>query len=377
MERVLAGKKGAPWIDLSSPLEEEAPLAFVTEALCKAAGKAHMGPLQGDPALRKEIAECEYAGLEISPGEIFLSDGARSDLFHLQELFDAQNTVALPDPSYPFYLESSVIAGRTKPWRKSGGYGGVVYLPSGEAEQFEPKPPRESVDLIYLCSPSNPTGTALSRGTLETWVDFARKKEAVLFFDATYAPFLQSKDAPSSIYAIAGANEVAVEVKSFSKRGGLSHLRCSYTVVPKSLKVKDTGRLHSLHALWERQQALRFRGVPPLLQSGIFALYTPEGRRESAARIASLQGKSQKLLNALRKEGHTVYGGTDAPLLWWKAPEGLSSWDFFLLLLEKAQLVTLPGTRFGMGGEGFVRLSAFAPLEKIEEALERIKKLSL
>lgn len=368
---LLENTPDVPWIDLAStdPIEPVFPSVSAAMQAAVEEMATSCSELKNLP-LCQTIASFEYQNLPITAEDIFLSNGARSDLADLQELFDMQNTVAVVDPSYPLYLETNVIAGRTKPLRKAGGYGGVVYLKGGEEVHFQPQVPRERADLVYLCSPNNPTGVALTKETLTEWVSFAKKKRALLLFDGTYSPFIQSPEIPRSIYEIEGANEVAIEVRSFSKQGRFSRLRCSYTVIPRALHVEDAGRIQSLHSLWTQRRTIKFRALPYPIQKGALALYTPEGQKEMKAHIKAVQMRSELLLQGLLKKGHTVYGGIDAPLLWWKV-----SPNHFTYLLREKQLITLPGTRFSLSGNAFVRLSGFSSQEAIEQALERIDPL--
>lgn len=330
------------------------------------------GPSEGYLFLRKAIAEHDYKN--ISPDEIFISDGANTDLANLQEIFSVENRVAILDPAYPVYVDTNVMAGRTRSFLKTGRYGGITYLPCTEENGFQPEPPNVHTDLIYLCSPNNPTGVAMTREVLTRWVKYAKENEAVIVFDGAYEAFITS-GAPRSIYEIEGAKEVAIEVRSFSKSAGFTGLRCSYTVVPHELKVRDAGALHSLNALWRRRVDTKTNGVSYPIQRAAEALYTPEGQRALTERVRSYNERAKFLLDGLKKMGYPVYGGIDAPYVWCKTPPKISSWDFFDFLLSSAQVVTLPGLGFGPSGDGFVRLSAFAEPAVIAETLNRFKHL--
>ena len=293
---------------------------------------------------------------------------------NFQELFDIDNRIAIPDPTYPVYLDSNVIAGRTRTLLKSGRYGGVTYLPCTEENGFKPQIPKNPVDLIYLCSPSNPTGAAMDRGLLKQWVDYAKANRAVILIDGAYSAFVTDPDAPKSIFEIEGAREVAVEFRTFSKSAGFTGLRCSYTVVPKDLKIYDFGSTHSLYNLWKRRHDTKFNGVAYPIQRAAEALFTPEGQREVNALVNSYLERAHLFRQGLSGLGYTVYGGKDSPFLWCKTPEKVSSWNFFDYLLEQNQIISIPGSGFGLAGEGFVRFSAFADPSSLGEALERLKK---
>lgn len=384
-KRVAASKKGAPSAsyihlgigDVTQPLTPSAVAALKEASLEMGDSKTFQGygPSQGYPFLREAIAENDYKNLKVSPEEIFISNGAKCDIGNFQELFDIDNRVALFDPTYPVYLDTTVMAGRSKALLKSGVYGGITYIPCTEENKFQPLPPASHVDLIYLCSPNNPTGVALTKPVLKKWVDYAREHSAVILFDGAYEAFIRSEAVPHSIYEIEGAHEVAVEIRSFSKSAGFTGLRCSYMVVPFGLKISDAGKLHSLHALWTRRHDTKFNGVPYPVQKAAWSLYTPQGKKEKKSLIAYYQKSADLLAKGIQDLGGTLYGGKDAPYLWWKTPSELTSWDFFDHLLEKGHLVTTPGSGFGLQGEGFVRLSAFGDAASIQEGLTRLKGL--
>lgn len=332
------------------------------------------GPSQGYGFLRKKIAAADYK--DISPDEIFISDGAASDLADLQEIFSHDNRVAVIDPGYPAYVDVNVMAGRTRPLLKTGRFGGITYLQCKEEHQFQPEIPEAHVDLIYLCSPNNPTGVGLTKDTLTRFVEYAQKNNSVIIFDGAYEAFVTSPEVPRSIYEIPGAKEVAIEVRSFSKSACFTGLRCSYTVVPYALKIKDAGGIHPLHPLWARRVDTKTNGVSYPVQRGAEALYTEEGQRAIAQAIERYRERAQKLLLGLKAIGYTVYGGVDSPYLWCKTPPRVSSWEFFNFLLENIHVVAIPGSGFGPGGEGFIRFSAFADLEVIDETLLRFQRLA-
>lgn len=332
------------------------------------------GPSAGYLFLRQAIADFDYKGLGISPDEIFVSDGAKCDIANLQEIFSIDNRVALPDPTYPVYLDTNVMAGRTRLPLKTGRFGGITYLACTEENGFMPRPPGTHVDLIYLCSPNNPTGVAMDRTLLKEWVDYAKAHEAVILFDGAYEAYITS-DAPRSIYEIEGAKEVAVEIRSYSKSAGFTGLRCSYTVIPHQLKIRDVGKTHSLHALWKRRCDTKTNGVSYPVQKAAAAIYSPKGQQEVREIIQTYSERARFLRTGLQHLGYTVYGGIDAPYIWCKTPNKMNSWEFFDLLLEKAHLVTIPGQGFGSMGTGFIRLSAFAETTAMADGLLRLKSI--
>lgn len=331
------------------------------------------GPSVGYHFLRKAIAENDYKN--ISPDEIFISDGANTDIGNLQEIFSPENRVAVIDPAYPLYVETNVMAGRTRPLLKTGRYGGITYLSCTEQNGFQPEVPNSFVDLIYLCSPNNPTGVALTRETLTRFVQYAKKNNAVILFDGAYESFITSS-APRSIYEIEGAKEVAIEVRSFSKSAGFTGLRCSYTVIPHELKVHDAGGIHPLHPLWKRRVDTKSNGVSYPIQKAAEALYTPDGKNAIREVVMDYNERAKTLLGGLKAIGYSVYGGIDSPYIWCKTPPKIGSWEFFDFILQNAQVITLPGLGFGQGGEGFIRFSAFAEMGAIEETLNRFQKLA-
>lgn len=335
-------------------------------------GKGDFSPFFESDALKKILQRKRYPTL--SPEEIFLSSSVESDIANIQEIFSQDNKVGVMSPSYPLYVEIHVLAGRTRPVLKTGVYGGVSYLSCREQTHFEPSFPLTPVDLIYLCTPNNPTGTSLSKKCLKQWVDFARKNNAVLLMDFSYRDFA-SESSPRSIYEIEGAKEVAIEFCSFSQSARLKKLGASYMVIPKDLKVKDTGKWRSLHTLW--QQRIKAKPNPlsyPALKAAL-SLFSQEGDKEWKEAIASIRKRALELKNALLSFGYTVYGGEDAPYLWCKTPPQVSSWEFFDFLLENAQIISTPGVGFGKEGEGFIRLSAFAEEKQILESIHRFRHL--
>lgn len=345
--------------DVTRPLPEPVIQAMhkAVDELSKAETFRGYGLEEGYPWLRQVILDHDYAplGIQLNLDEIFISDGAGSDLGNLSELFDSHNRVAVIDPSYPAYVDSTYIAGRK-----------IAYLPCSAENGFVPDLPKEQVDIIYLCFPNNPTGTTLTHAQLALWVDYARQHGSIIIFDGAYEAYITSPDVPHSIYEIPGAKDVAIEVRSYSKSAGFTSVRCGYTVVPK-----QTG----LHAMWERRQNTKYNGTSYISQRAAEATYTPEGKAGTMANIHYYQQNAQILLNGLQQLGYEVFGGVDAPYIWCRTPNGMSSWDFFDRLLNECQIVCVPGAGFGKAGEGYVRFSAFAVKQNYIEAIERLKKL--
>lgn len=336
------------------------------------------GPEQGYAFLREKIAQYDYAarGVGVSADEIFVSDGAKSDVANFQELFSQASVVAIADPVYPVYLDSNVMAGRTGNVTE-GRFEKIVYLPCTQANGFAPRPPKEHADLVYLCSPNNPTGSVLTRAQLQAWVDYARAHAAVLLFDSAYEAFISDPSLPRSIYEIPGAREVAVEFRSFSKTAGFTGTRCAYTVVPKELHILDAqGGRHNLNKLWLRRQTTKFNGAPYVVQRGAEAVYSAEGQAQILAVIDAYRANAKVILEALTSRGLEAFGGVNAPYIWLKTPQGVSSWEFFDRLLHQAQVVGTPGVGFGPCGEGYFRLTAFNTPEKTAEAARRIQSLT-
>lgn len=334
------------------------------------------GPYGGYSFLRDAIMEYDYRsrGMDISADEIFVSDGAKSDVANFQELFSRDSIVAVTDPVYPVYVDSNVLAGRGGE-KVDGQWSRIVYMPCDKENNFLPAFPSKRPDMIYLCYPNNPTGTTLSRSELQGWIDYARKEGCVILYDSAYEAFIRTPDAPHSVYELEGAREVAVEFRSFSKTAGFTGLRCAYVVVPKSLKIGDGkgGYVDASHC-WFRRQATKYNGCPYITQRGAEATYTERGRKEIREVIAGYQANADMLASAMKSLGLEVFGGVDAPYLWVKTP--MKSWDFFDLLLNKAALVCTPGVGFGKSGEGYARLTSFGSPEDTREAIARLKDLA-
>ena len=322
------------------------------------------------------VLRLKEENIALEADEIFVSDGAKSDVANFQELFDVSCKVALQDPVYPVYLDTNVMAGRTGNF-ENGRFGGIVYLPCTEESGFIPDLPRERVDLVYLCSPNNPTGAAMTRSELKKWVDWATQHNSVILYDSAYEAFITQPDVPHSIYEIPGAQKVAVEFRSFSKTAGFTGTRCAYTVVPKALQVYDrAGKPHALNALWLRRQTTKFNGVPYIVQRAAQAVFTPMGQAQIRSVIEVYQKNAQVILQALQAAGLQAFGGVNAPYIWLKTPNGIDSWTFFDRLLSKARVVGTPGVGFGACGEGYFRLTAFNTPELTQAAASRIAHLT-
>jgi LL-diaminopimelate aminotransferase len=323
------------------------------------------GPEQGYDFLKEAIRENDYAalGVEISLDEIFISDGSKSDTGNIGDILGIGNIVAIPDPVYPVYVDTNIMAGRT-----------IKMLPTNEANGFCAEPPDFHADIVYLCSPNNPTGSTLDRAALTAWVDYARHEDALLLFDAAYKAFITDPAIPRSIYEIPGAKECAIEFCSFSKTAGFTGTRCAYTIVPKALigKTPD-GKEIALNGLWNRRHTTKFNGTPYIVQKGAAAIYTPEGKQQIAETLAFYKENARIIKEGLTALGFTCFGGENSPYIWLKAPNGMTSWDFFDLLLTELNIVGTPGSGFGSMGEGYFRLTAFGSREATEKAMERFK----
>jgi LL-diaminopimelate aminotransferase len=335
------------------------------------------GPENGYDFLTEAIAETDYRarGVEITPGEIFVSDGSKQDSGNIQEIFGTDCTISVTDPSYPVYVDTNVMAGRTGPADADGRYGGITYLPADESNGFMPGPPEGRVDIAYLCSPNNPTGAVATKQNLSEWVEWARANDAVIVFDAAYDAFIQDPSLPRSIFEIEGARECAIEMRSFSKRAGFTGVRCAYTVIPDECTATTAaGERIALKGLWARRHATKFNSVPYIVQRAAAATLSGEGAQQTADQVAYYQENARRIREGLSAAGFTVYAGEHAPYIWMKTPEGLSSWDCFDQLLQRAHVVGTPGSGFGPSGEGFFRISAFNSHDNVDEAIERIKK---
>lgn len=333
------------------------------------------GPEQGYGWLREKIAQHEFQarGCEIDASEIFISDGSKCDSGNILDIFDANNKIAVLDPVYPVYVDTNVMAGNTGEVDETGKYGGLVYLPVSAENNFTPALPTEKVDLIYLCFPNNPTGATISRDHLQSWVDYARINHSIILFDSAYEAFITDTTLPHSIYEIPGARDCAIEFRSFSKNAGFTGTRCAWTVVPKTLTAKAAdGSDVGLWKLWNRRQSTKFNGVSYVVQRGAEAVYSPEGQTQVKELVSFYLENARLICEQLTAAGLSVYGGVNAPYVWVKTPNGLSSWDFFDKLLQTCHVVGTPGSGFGSAGEGYFRISAFNSRENVETALQRI-----
>ena len=331
-------------------------------------------PDLGYEFLRSAIAKNDYEarGCDISADEIFVSDGAKSDSGNIQEIFATSNRIAVCDPVYPVYVDSNVMAGRTGTYDpKTETWSNVIYMPCTAENHFVPEFPKEKPDMIYLCLPNNPTGTTLTKSQLQEWVDYANKVGAVIIYDAAYEAYISEDDVAHSIYECEGARTCAIELRSFSKNAGFTGVRLGFTVVPMDLKCGDV----SLHALWARRHGTKFNGAPYIVQRAGEAVYSEAGKAELKQQVAYYMNNAKTIKNGLKDAGYEVYGGTNAPYIWLKTPNNMTSWEFFDYLLENANVVGTPGSGFGPSGEGYFRLTAFGNYENSVKALERIKAL--
>lgn len=363
--------------DVSRPLPPAVVRALhaATEEMSREDGFRGYGPEQGYAFLRETVAAHDYAarGVHVRPEEIFISDGSKSDIGNFQELFARDSVIAVTDPVYPVYVDSNVMEGRAGQW-SDAGWSNLVYLPCTAENDFVPAFPARTPDVIYLCYPNNPTGTVLSREALTAWVEYARKNGALLLYDAAYEAYIQAPHIPHSIYEIPGAEEVAVEFRSFSKTAGFTGLRCAYVVVPKAVRARRAdGSPADLNALWSRRQSTKYNGCPYIVQRAAAAVYTPEGRVQVQELVQGYMQNAATIRAELLSMGLQVFGGENAPYIWARTPGGAPSWDFFQRVLEKACVICTPGVGFGPSGEGYFRLTAFADPARTRQALERLK----
>lgn len=331
-------------------------------------------PDLGYDFLRNAIADNDYKarGCDISPDEIFISDGAKCDSGNIQEIFSLDNRIAVCDPVYPVYVDTNVMAGRTGTYDPQGEtWSNVIYMPCTAENDFTPELPRETPDIIYLCFPNNPTGSAITKGQLQEWVDIANKVGAVIIYDAAYEAYISREEVPHSIYECQGARTCAIELRSFSKKAGFTGVRLGFTVIPRELKAGEV----SLHSLWARRHGTKYNGAPYIVQRAGEAVYSQEGKVQLEQQIAYYMRNAAYIYQGLKDAGYTVSGGVDAPYIWLKAPKGMSSWEFFDYLLENANVVGTPGSGFGPSGETYFRLTAFGSYENTVEAVDRIKAL--
>lgn len=332
------------------------------------------GPEQGYDFLREVIAENDFhvRGVDIAVDEIFVSDGAKSDCGNIGDILAIDNKIAVCDPVYPVYVDTNAMAGRAGEYdEEAQGWTNIYYMPTTAENNFCPALPDCKVDVIYLCSPNNPTGTVLNADQLKIWVDYANENGSIIMFDAAYERFITEDAIPHSIYEIEGAKTCAIEFRSFSKTAGFTGARCGYTVVPKDL-VRDG---QSLNAMWNRRQTTKFNGASYVIQRGAAAVYSEEGARQIEETLDYYRANVKVIKEGLESAGFTVFGAVNSPYIWCQTPEGMGSWEFFDKLLTEANIITTPGAGFGPSGEGYVRLTAFGDAEATKEAMERIKKL--
>jgi LL-diaminopimelate aminotransferase len=336
------------------------------------------GPYEGYDFLIDAIIKDDFnsRGVDLDRGEVFVSDGAKCDTGNIQEIFGLNNVIAVTDPVYPVYVDTNVMAGRTGKANKNGQYGKIIYMPCTAENNFVPDLPERKVDIIYLCFPNNPTGAVTTKETLKRWVDFARDNKAIIFFDAAYEAYITDSAIPHSIYEVEGAKDVAIEFRSFSKTAGFTGVRCAFTIVPKQLKaLTEGGRAVEVNPIWYRRQCTKFNGASYISQAGAAAVYTVEGKKQCRQIIDIYMANAAVIRESLTKLGYDVYGGVNAPYIWMKTPDGLSSWDFFDRLLQKANVVGTPGSGFGPSGEGYFRLTAFAEPDDVKEAMQRFASI--
>lgn len=375
----VAANPGKPVIrlgigDVTEPLPPVciAALHAATDELANRATFKGYGPEQGYAFLREAIAQHDFKalGAHVEPDEVFVSDGSKCDVANIQEIFAADTKLAIPDPVYPVYVDTNVMAGRTGA-NVDGRYTGITYLDSTAANGYVPSPPSTGADLIYLCFPNNPTGAVATRAQLAAWVAYAKQHNAIILFDAAYEAYIRTPGIPRSIYEIEGARDVAIEMRSYSKLAGFTGLRCAYTIVPKTLKARDAaGNEQSVHALWNRRHTTKFNGVSYPVQQAAAAVYSAEGQKQTRELTDFYLGNAKLIREAVTKLGMTCIGGDNAPYIW--VNTGRDSWEFFDLLLNQAQVVCTPGAGFGKCGEGHVRISAFNSRENVTTALARI-----
>ncbi len=366
--------------DVTEPLPQAAVDAMkeAVEELGRRETFRGYGPEQGYEFLRSTSAQRDYRDrkIDIADDEIFISDGSKCDCGYILDILGDQNKVAITDPVYPVYVDTNVMAGHTGPLKKDGRYEGIVYLPCRPENNFVPEPPTEHVDLIYLCFPNNPTGAVATRKQLNDWVDYAREHEALLLFDAAYEAYISEPELPHSIFEINGARECAIELRSFSKTGGFTGVRCGFTVMPKSLLAQtESGKKLPLHPLWHRRWSTKANSVSYPVQRGAAALYSAEGRKQVRALIDHYMGNAKILRDACTKIDMKVFGGVNAPYIWVKTPDGLTSWQMFDRMLRELNVVITPGNGFGAQGEGYFRISAFNSRENAAEVARRLQTL--
>lgn len=364
--------------DVTQPLPKASVDAMVkaVEDMGNIATFRGYGPEHGYDFLINAIIKNDYLprGVELSPSEVFINDGAKSDCANIGDILSVKNSVGVTDPVYPVYVDSNVMCGRAGD-RLNGGWSNITYMPCNAENHFKPQIPNRHIDIIYLCYPNNPMGVVLNKEELKEWVDYALDNDSIILYDAAYEAYIQDENIPHSIYEVAGAKECAIEFRSFSKTAGFTGVRCGYTVVPEELMgTASDGKRVQLNKLWNRRQCTKFNGTSYITQRGAEAIYTEQGKRQVRNIINYYLSNAKQMKSVFENLGIDVYGGENAPYLWLKTPKNLSSWDFFDKMLYEANVVVTPGVGFGPSGEGFVRLTAFGDQENCLEAMKSIKQ---
>ena len=364
--------------DVTQPLPKASVDAMVkaVEEMGNIATFRGYGPEHGYDFLINAIIKNDYLprGVELSPSEVFINDGAKSDCGNIGDILSVKNSVGMTDPVYPVYVDSNVMCGRAGD-RLNGGWSNITYMPCNAENHFKPQIPNRHIDIIYLCYPNNPMGVVLNKEELKKWVDYALNNDSIILYDAAYEAYIQDENIPHSIYEVEGAKECAIEFRSFSKTAGFTGVRCGYTVVPEELMgTASDGKRVQLNKLWNRRQCTKFNGTSYITQRGAEAIYTEQGQKQVKNTISYYMSNAKQMKSVFENLGIDVYGGENAPYLWLKTPKNLSSWDFFDKMLYEANVVVTPGVGFGPSGEGFVRLTAFGDQENCLEAMKRIKQ---
>lgn len=366
--------------DVTRPLPEASIKALhsAVDEMSQSSTFRGYGPEQGYQFLVDKIIENDLKprGLDIQNDEVFVSDGSKSDTGNIGDILSVKNKVAVTDPVYPVYVDTNAMAGRAGEYQQNGKWTNIVYIPCTSENKFVPELPTEKPDVIYLCYPNNPTGTTLKKDQLKVWVDYAIANKCLILFDAAYEAYITENDVPHSIYEIEGAKKVAIEFRSFSKTAGFTGTRCAYTIIPKELEAyTEKGEIVSLNKLWNRRHTTKFNGVPYVIQRAAEAIYSEEGKKQVRETINYYMSNAKIIRESLLEMGFEIYGGVNAPYIWLKTPNNMSSWEFFDLLLTKVNVVGTPGVGFGPCGEGYFRLTAFGKKEDTIEAMNRLKTL--
>lgn len=364
--------------DVTQPLPKASVDAMVkaVEEMGNIATFRGYGPEHGYDFLINAIIKNDYLprGVELSPSEVFINDGAKSDCGNIGDILSVKNSVGVTDPVYPVYVDSNVMCGRAGD-RLNGGWSNITYMPCNAENYFKPQIPNRHIDIIYLCYPNNPMGVVLNKEELKEWVNYALNNDSIILYDAAYEAYIQDENIPHSIYEVEGAKGCAIEFRSFSKTAGFTGVRCGYTVVPEELMgTASDGKRVQLNKLWNRRQCTKFNGTSYITQRGAEAIYTEQGQKQVKNTISYYMSNAKEMKSVFENLGIDVYGGENAPYLWLKTPKNLSSWDFFDKMLYEANVVVTPGVGFGPSGEGFVRLTAFGDQENCLEAMKRIKQ---